>query len=90
MDPHAARAALHDALFRPASVALIGLSSDDRRPSGRPLGYLRKAGFGGRVYVVNPRRDEVQGADRWDGLGRVLPSGRPGLGTVMPNDGGGP
>lgn len=68
MDPHAARAALHGALFMPASVALIGLSSDDRRPSGRPLGYLRKAGFGGRVYVINPSRDEVQGARAYPGL----------------------
>ena len=54
--------ALHDLLFRPASVALIGHSSDPGRPAGRPLGYLRRAGYPGRVYVVNPRRDEVQGA----------------------------
>ena len=60
--------ALHDALFRPASVALIGLSSDPGRPSGRPLGYLRRAGYGGRVYVVNPRRAEVQGERAYPNL----------------------
>lgn len=60
--------ALHDALFRPASVALVGLSSDPGRPAGRPLGYLARAGYEGRVYVINPRRAEVQGAPAFPGL----------------------
>ena len=59
---------LHDVLFRPRSIALIGLSSDTSRPTGRPLSYLRRAGFGGNVYVVNPRRDEVQGAAAYPNL----------------------
>ncbi len=68
MDGAGGARALRDALFQPASVALIGLSSDARRPAGRPLGYLRTAGFRGRVYVINPRRDEVQGARAYPGL----------------------
>ena len=64
--------ALHDALFRPRAVALVGLSSNPKRPAGRPLAYMRGAGFGGAVYVVNPRRDEVQGEKAWASL-RDLP-----------------
>ncbi len=64
-----ARAALSDALFRPRSVALLGLSSDRRRPTGRVLEYLRRAGYGGNVYVVNPKRDAVQGARAYPNLG---------------------
>jgi acyl-CoA synthetase (NDP forming) len=68
----ASGAALRDALFRPRSVGLIGLSSDLGRPTGRPLEYLRRAGFAGAVYVVNPMRAEVQGAPAYASL-RDLP-----------------
>ena len=53
--------ALARALFAPRSVALIGLSNDPSRPTGRVLRYLGHGGFAGRVHVVNPRRDMVQG-----------------------------
>lgn len=49
------------ALLKPESVALIGVSDDANKTSGRPLGFLRKAGFGGAVYPVNPGRETVQG-----------------------------
>jgi acyl-CoA synthetase (NDP forming) len=64
-----ARAALSDALFRPRSVALLGLSSDRRRPTGRVLDYLRRAGYGGKIYVINPRHAEVQQARAYPSLG---------------------
>lgn len=48
-------------LMRPSSVAIIGASEDPARIGGRPLRYLRDAGFAGRVYPVNPTRDTVQG-----------------------------
>lgn len=50
-----------DALLRPASVAVIGASNDRTRIGGRPIRYLRAAGFDGRVYPVNPKHREVQG-----------------------------
>ena len=50
-----------DALLRPASVAVIGASNDPTRIGGRPIRYLRAAGYAGRVYPVNPRHKEVQG-----------------------------
>ncbi|HBZ43562.1 MAG TPA: acyl-CoA synthetase [Maritimibacter sp.] len=48
-------------LLAPASVALVGASDDATRIGGRPLKYLREAGFGGAVYPVNPKRSRVQG-----------------------------
>ena len=50
-----------DALLRPESVAVIGASNDPTRIGGRPIRYLREAGFAGQVYPVNPRHQEVQG-----------------------------
>lgn len=48
-------------LLAPNSVALVGASDDVARIGGRPLRYLREAGFKGAVYPVNPNRETVQG-----------------------------
>ena len=50
-----------DALLRPASVAVIGASNDPTRIGGRPIRYLRAAGFAGRIHPVNPKHAGVQG-----------------------------
>ena len=52
---------LADLLFRPRSVVVYGASSDPDKLSGRPLDYLKRFGFPGRVFAVNPKRAEVQG-----------------------------
>ncbi len=52
---------LIDALLRPRGVALIGASRDPRALGGRPLGFLARYGYRGRVYPVNGRGGEVQG-----------------------------
>lgn len=52
---------LWQALFAPESIALIGQSDNPKRPSGRPLRYLRRDGYQGRVFPINPRRETVQG-----------------------------
>jgi acetate---CoA ligase (ADP-forming) len=54
-------AALAQALLHPRSVALIGISDDVSKPAARPLQFLRRAGFAGAIYPVNPRRETVQG-----------------------------
>jgi acetate---CoA ligase (ADP-forming) len=48
-------------LMRPRSVAVIGASSDPSKTAGRPVAYLKKHGFGGTIYPVNPRIDEIDG-----------------------------
>src|SRR5262249_11752691 len=59
---------LPDALFAPRSVALIGQSNDAGKTAGRPLKFLRQAGFAGRIYPVNARRHEVLGERAWPSL----------------------
>jgi acetyltransferase len=50
-----------DALFYPASIAVIGASPDQKKPGGLVLTYLREGGFGGDVYPVNPKHRELGG-----------------------------
>ncbi|HYG43544.1 MAG TPA: acetate--CoA ligase family protein [Bordetella sp.] len=50
-----------DRLLRPRSVAVIGASSDAAKTAGRPIAYLQKHGYAGRIYPVNPRNDTIAG-----------------------------
>ena len=59
------RPTLRQALLSPRSVALVGASDDATKTASRPLRYLRQAGFAGRIYPVNPRRDTVLGERAW-------------------------
>ena len=59
---------LWQALFAPESIALIGQSDNPKRPSGRPLRYLRRDGYKGQVYPINPRRETVQGETAYKDL----------------------
>ena len=59
---------LAQVLFAPKSVALVGQSNDAGKTAGRPLKYLRQAGYAGRIYPVNARRDEVLGERAWPSL----------------------
>ena len=60
--------ALAQLLLQPRSVALVGASDDAGKTAGRPLRFLRQAGFAGTIYPVNPRRAEVQGEKAWPSL----------------------
>jgi acyl-CoA synthetase (NDP forming) len=48
-------------LLRPRSVAVIGASADPSKLTGRPVGYLRRHGFDGAIWPVNPRAAEIDG-----------------------------
>jgi acyl-CoA synthetase (NDP forming) len=56
---------LQIALLSPRSVALVGASDDPAKTAGRPLAFLRRAGYAGRIYPVNPSRKTVQGEPAW-------------------------
>ncbi len=51
-----------DPLLEPESLAVVGLSDDAGKHGGRVLANLRKLGYGGQVWGVNPRLPEVEGA----------------------------
>lgn len=55
-------------LLRPASVAVIGASDNPNKVGGRPIHYMRKFGYGGRILPINPKRQSVQGIDCYASL----------------------
>lgn len=50
-----------DRLIRPGSVAIIGASADPTKTAGRPLRYLKRHGFSGDIYPINPRYADLDG-----------------------------
>lgn len=48
-------------LLHPSSVAIVGLSADPKKHGSRVLANLRKYGYTGDVYGVNPRGGVLQG-----------------------------
>ena len=46
-------------LLRPRSVAVIGASADPTKIAARPVAYLRKHGYAGAIYPVNPKADAI-------------------------------
>lgn len=49
------------AALDPRSVAIIGASENPNKVGGRPVHYLKKFGFKGKIYPINPTRTEIQG-----------------------------
>ncbi len=42
-------------LLAPRSVAVLGASDNsDQAAGGRPIDYMRRHGYAGRIYLVNP------------------------------------
>lgn len=48
-------------LVSPRSIAIVGASSDPNRIGGLVVDIVKRLGFPGAVYPINPTRDEVQG-----------------------------
>jgi acetate---CoA ligase (ADP-forming) len=48
-------------LLNPGSVAIVGASADVAKTSGKPVHFLRKHGFKGAIYPVNPRVANIDG-----------------------------
>ncbi|HZD26541.1 MAG TPA: acetate--CoA ligase family protein [Alphaproteobacteria bacterium] len=48
-------------LFEPESIAVIGASDDVNKFGGRPIRYMKEAGYAGRIYPINPRGGTIQG-----------------------------
>lgn len=58
-------------LFEPDSIAIIGASSDRLKHASLPQQYLRRHGFAGKLYPVNPRQDEIFGERAYASIGDV-------------------
>src|SRR5436309_10862515 len=70
MNPNA-RAELRRALLSPRSVAIVGQSDDPGKTTGRPLKFLRQAGYRGAIYPINPRRETVLGERAWKSVAEL-------------------
>lgn len=60
-----------DPLFCPSSIAIIGASSDPRKIGGRPIAYMLRSGFSGRILPVNPKAEAIQGIKAYPSLAAV-------------------
>lgn len=54
--------------FNPRSIALIGVSKDIRKPSGRSLNALLKWNYAGKLYPINPNYTEIHGVKCYPSL----------------------
>ena len=50
-----------DQLVKPKSIALVGFSADSSRIGGRIYQNLRFHGYGGKIYLINPKYGFVEG-----------------------------
>ncbi|UCH49277.1 MAG: acetate--CoA ligase family protein [Betaproteobacteria bacterium] len=48
------------AALDPKSVAIVGASDNPNKIGGRPLLYLGRYGYQGKIYPINPNRSQVQ------------------------------
>lgn len=68
------------AAFNPQSIAVIGASDNPHKVGGRPILFMKRYGFRGPIWPVNPGRTEVQGLKAYPDL-KALP-GVPDLAVV--------
>jgi len=54
-------AAALGAFFRPKSVAVVGASSDPKKPGNTALRNMLSLGYKGRIYPINPREKSILG-----------------------------
>ena len=43
-------------LLEPASIAIVGASDNPDKIGGRPIFYMRRHGYAGTIYPINPQR----------------------------------
>jgi acetate---CoA ligase (ADP-forming) len=58
-------------LLTPASIAILGASPDVTKIRGLLLQVLRKNGYPGRIYPVNPNHAQIDGLDCYPRIGAI-------------------
>ncbi|HYD57671.1 MAG TPA: acetate--CoA ligase family protein [Burkholderiales bacterium] len=64
-------AAWIQAALAPRSVAVVGASADPDKIGGRPIKYMLRHRYAGKLYPVNAQRHEVQGLRAYRDLGAL-------------------
>jgi len=59
------------AALAPRSIAVIGASDNPHKVGGRPILYMKRYGFRGAIYPINPGREEVQGLKAFKAIGET-------------------
>ena len=66
---------IHDdrpsAALNPQSVAVIGASENPEKIGGRPIKYMLRAGYQGRIFPVNPNRPVIQGLKAYPDIASI-------------------
>lgn len=55
-------------VLNPKSIAVIGASENQNKIGGRPLLYLSRHGYKGKVFPINPKRPEILGYKAYPSL----------------------
>lgn len=58
-------------IMNPKSIAVIGASEDITKVNGKCIHFLKKHGYKGQIYPVNPRRSMIQGYPCFPDLSHV-------------------
>ncbi len=61
-------------LTEPRSIAVIGGSNNLHKPGGKILHNLLRGSYSGKLYVVNPGEETVQGVKSFSGPGALPPT----------------
>jgi len=59
------------AALAPRSIAIVGASDNPHKVGGRPILYMKRYGYRGAIYPINPARAEVQGLKAYRSLGET-------------------
>lgn len=70
------------AMMSADSIAIVGASENATKPGYRPVSYLKRFGYTGRLYPVNPRLDTCQGLPCYPNLS-CLPEAPDLVGVVV-------
>lgn len=54
--------------IEPKSIAIIGASENQNKIGGRPIHYMKRHGYKGAIYPINPNRSEIQGIKGYPSL----------------------
>ena len=59
-------------VLSPRSIAIVGASDNPNKIGGRPIHFMQRFGYRGKLFPVNPTRSEVQGLKSYPNL-QALP-----------------